>query len=269
MIRTRPARHVAWRRWRSRSDAKPGSMASVSTHCASLRCCTTSATSPCPPRFCRSRRRSRRSRRRLMRTHVDEGCQLLADIDFGAPVAEIIYEHHERFDGSGYPRGLKGEEILRRSAHPGDRRYGRSHVLAASVSCRARHGSGDRRDQSRRRHDSTTCTWSRPARAWSGSTDSRCPSDPAWRCRDGGITRCGFRSDVSDSAHSRLILRLGFPGRSTLARMPPTPLDRCGRARYVTCVGARSDCRRRTRAKPSRDGDAKPPVLVALARAHG
>lgn len=48
----------------------------------------------------------------LMRTHVEEGCQLLADIDFGAPVAEIVYEHHERFDGSGYPRGLKGEEIL-------------------------------------------------------------------------------------------------------------------------------------------------------------
>lgn len=48
----------------------------------------------------------------LMRTHVEEGCKLLADIDFGAPIAEIIYEHHERCDGSGYPRALKGEEIL-------------------------------------------------------------------------------------------------------------------------------------------------------------
>ena len=48
----------------------------------------------------------------IMRTHVDEGCQLLADIDFGAPVADIIYQSHERYDGSGYPRGLKGEEIL-------------------------------------------------------------------------------------------------------------------------------------------------------------
>ena len=48
----------------------------------------------------------------LMRTHVEEGCKLLADIDFGAPVAEIVYEHHERFDGSGYPRGLKGEDIM-------------------------------------------------------------------------------------------------------------------------------------------------------------
>jgi PAS domain S-box-containing protein/putative nucleotidyltransferase with HDIG domain len=48
----------------------------------------------------------------LMHTHVEEGCQLLADIDFGSPVADIVYQHHERVDGSGYPRGLKGEEIL-------------------------------------------------------------------------------------------------------------------------------------------------------------
>jgi PAS domain S-box-containing protein len=47
----------------------------------------------------------------LMRTHVEEGCKLLADIDFGAPIAEIVFEHHERLDGSGYPRKLKGEEI--------------------------------------------------------------------------------------------------------------------------------------------------------------
>jgi PAS domain S-box-containing protein/putative nucleotidyltransferase with HDIG domain len=48
----------------------------------------------------------------LMRTHAEEGCKLLAEIEFGAPVAEIIFEHHERFDGSGYPRGIRGEEIL-------------------------------------------------------------------------------------------------------------------------------------------------------------
>ena len=48
----------------------------------------------------------------LMRTHVDEGCQLLADIDFGAPIADIIYQSHERYDGSGYPRGLKAADIL-------------------------------------------------------------------------------------------------------------------------------------------------------------
>lgn len=48
----------------------------------------------------------------LMRTHVEEGCHLLAEIDFGAPVADIVYQSHERYNGSGYPRGLKGEEIM-------------------------------------------------------------------------------------------------------------------------------------------------------------
>lgn len=48
----------------------------------------------------------------LMRTHVEEGCQLLADIDFGAPVADIVYQSHERYNGSGYPRGIRGEEIM-------------------------------------------------------------------------------------------------------------------------------------------------------------
>jgi HD-GYP domain-containing protein (c-di-GMP phosphodiesterase class II) len=48
----------------------------------------------------------------LVRTHVAASCQLLSDIDFGTPVAEIVFEHHERIDGSGYPRGLKGNEIL-------------------------------------------------------------------------------------------------------------------------------------------------------------
>ena len=50
--------------------------------------------------------------RSLMRTHAEEGCKMLADIDFGSPIAEIVFEHHERLDGSGYPRGIKGEDIL-------------------------------------------------------------------------------------------------------------------------------------------------------------
>jgi len=47
----------------------------------------------------------------LMRTHAEEACKLIADVNFGAPVAEIVYEHHERVDGSGYPRGLKADDI--------------------------------------------------------------------------------------------------------------------------------------------------------------
>ena len=48
----------------------------------------------------------------LMHTHVEEGVKLLADLDVGMPIAEIVREHHERFDGSGYPRGLKGDQTL-------------------------------------------------------------------------------------------------------------------------------------------------------------
>jgi HD-GYP domain-containing protein (c-di-GMP phosphodiesterase class II) len=48
----------------------------------------------------------------LIRTHAETGYQMIKDISFFTPLAEIIRQHHERMDGSGYPRGLKGEEIL-------------------------------------------------------------------------------------------------------------------------------------------------------------
>lgn len=48
----------------------------------------------------------------LVRTHPVEGKALLSLIDFNAPVADIVEQHHERFDGSGYPHSLKGESIL-------------------------------------------------------------------------------------------------------------------------------------------------------------
>jgi PAS domain S-box-containing protein len=47
----------------------------------------------------------------IMRMHPDFAYQLLADIPYLRPALEIPYCHHERWDGSGYPRGLKGEEI--------------------------------------------------------------------------------------------------------------------------------------------------------------
>jgi putative nucleotidyltransferase with HDIG domain/PAS domain S-box-containing protein len=47
----------------------------------------------------------------LLKDHAEVGYELLRNIEFPWPVAEIVYQHHERLDGSGYPRGLKGEEI--------------------------------------------------------------------------------------------------------------------------------------------------------------
>lgn len=47
----------------------------------------------------------------MVKTHVDIGYDILKDIHFDIPIAEVLREHHERLDGSGYPRGLKGEQI--------------------------------------------------------------------------------------------------------------------------------------------------------------
>jgi hypothetical protein len=46
-----------------------------------------------------------------MQSHVDVGADILASIDFPYPVVPIVRAHHENWDGSGYPRGLKGEDI--------------------------------------------------------------------------------------------------------------------------------------------------------------
>jgi HD-GYP domain-containing protein (c-di-GMP phosphodiesterase class II) len=46
-----------------------------------------------------------------MRRHPDAGYQILKEISFLEDVAEIVHAHHERFDGQGYPRRLKGDEI--------------------------------------------------------------------------------------------------------------------------------------------------------------
>lgn len=48
----------------------------------------------------------------LIQSHSKVGYDILKDIEFPWPVAEIAYQHHERMDGSGYPQGLKGEEII-------------------------------------------------------------------------------------------------------------------------------------------------------------
>ncbi|HUR00759.1 MAG TPA: HD domain-containing phosphohydrolase [Gemmatimonadaceae bacterium] len=47
----------------------------------------------------------------IMRQHPEAGLDLVADIDFPGDVRSIIRNHHERWDGRGYPDGLKGDEI--------------------------------------------------------------------------------------------------------------------------------------------------------------
>lgn len=50
--------------------------------------------------------------REMIKTHPYYGREILKTVNFPWPISEMIYEHHERLDGSGYPRGLKGEDIM-------------------------------------------------------------------------------------------------------------------------------------------------------------
>lgn len=47
----------------------------------------------------------------LVKTHVKAGVEVLRDVDFPWPITDMIAQHHERLDGSGYPAGLAGEAI--------------------------------------------------------------------------------------------------------------------------------------------------------------
>ncbi|MDD5722843.1 MAG: PAS domain S-box protein [Syntrophales bacterium] len=48
----------------------------------------------------------------LIKEHPLKGCEILKNVESPWPLAEIVYEHHERMNGSGYPRNLKGNKIL-------------------------------------------------------------------------------------------------------------------------------------------------------------
>ncbi len=49
---------------------------------------------------------------RILQEHVQAGYEILKGVEFPWPVAQIVLQHHERLDGSGYPNGLKGDAIL-------------------------------------------------------------------------------------------------------------------------------------------------------------
>jgi PAS domain S-box-containing protein len=48
----------------------------------------------------------------LIKEHSRIGYEMLKDVESPWPLAQIVYQHHERMDGSGYPRNLKGDEII-------------------------------------------------------------------------------------------------------------------------------------------------------------
>jgi putative nucleotidyltransferase with HDIG domain len=48
----------------------------------------------------------------LIKIHSQAGYDILKGIDFPWPIAQMVLQHHERLDGSGYPQGLKGDQII-------------------------------------------------------------------------------------------------------------------------------------------------------------
>jgi PAS domain S-box-containing protein len=48
----------------------------------------------------------------MIKSHPQVGYDIIKDVKFSWPIAEMILQHHERLDGSGYPQGLKGEAII-------------------------------------------------------------------------------------------------------------------------------------------------------------
>jgi HD-GYP domain-containing protein (c-di-GMP phosphodiesterase class II) len=51
----------------------------------------------------------------IIKTHSQSGYDILKDIDFPWPIARMVLEHHERVNGSGYPNGLTGDNVLMES----------------------------------------------------------------------------------------------------------------------------------------------------------
>jgi putative nucleotidyltransferase with HDIG domain len=47
----------------------------------------------------------------LIKAHPEVGAEILRSIEFSWPIADIVIEHHERLDGTGYPHGLRGSEV--------------------------------------------------------------------------------------------------------------------------------------------------------------
>ncbi len=67
----------------------------------------------------------------IMKMHSKTGYDILKDLEFDWPIADMVLQHHERLDGSGYPSGLKGEEII-----PGARIVAVADVFDAMTSYR-------------------------------------------------------------------------------------------------------------------------------------
>lgn len=67
---------------------------------------------PIPTDILNKPEKSNKFERGIVEYHPQTAFEILKDVEFSQPIAEIILQHHERMDGSGYPNGLKKDLIL-------------------------------------------------------------------------------------------------------------------------------------------------------------
>jgi HD-GYP domain-containing protein (c-di-GMP phosphodiesterase class II) len=75
----------------------------------------------------------------LIKEHAYKGFEMLKSVESPWPLAEIVYQHHERMDGSGYPRNLKGGTDSHRVTHSQCCRRGGSDGLTQTLSSQLGH----------------------------------------------------------------------------------------------------------------------------------
>ena len=71
-----------------------------------------------------------------IKVHAAAGDEILQHVHFPFPAAKYVRHHHERWDGNGYPDGLKGEEIPLASENTRGRRCLRCHSLLPALQAR-------------------------------------------------------------------------------------------------------------------------------------
>jgi len=69
----------------------------------------------------------------LIKAHPEEGFRVVSSIDFPWPIADMVLQHHERLDGSGYPAGLAGDEICEGARIVAVCRRGGGNVVAQAL----------------------------------------------------------------------------------------------------------------------------------------
>ena len=77
--------------------------------------------------------------RLLAERHAAAGYEILKGVRFPGPVAEMVREHHERLDGSGYPQRLTGDDIMLEAPDLGGRGHGGGHDLTPALPAGVRH----------------------------------------------------------------------------------------------------------------------------------